>query len=75
MTQEEINELYAVIVKHAMEREFTKNQILAFLCTCLVGTMAESDMSETFADATYDRMKERFRSMRQRFRNQHEESR
>lgn len=61
MKQEQINEMWALLEKHAQEKNYKISQVLAFLSTCLVGTMAMHGYTEEFFDATCERMKVNFR--------------
>lgn len=60
MNDEEIKELHEILIKYAVEKRWRNSQILAFLTSTLVGTMAIQGYDQDFADSTFDLMKKRF---------------
>lgn len=57
-------ELHALIEEFCSNHQITQTQLLSFLATTLVRTMEIYGISEEFAEATFDRMKETFKKKR-----------
>lgn len=61
-SQQDINEIHALITDWAYRKGFDTPVILALLSTMMIGTMAMKGYDEDFADETFDLMKKKFRS-------------
>lgn len=59
--------LHAIIEKYVKDKNYTPSQVLSFLSSTFVGTMAMNGFSEEFFDATCERMKESFKEKRKSF--------
>lgn len=57
MTQEEINEVHALLLKWFVERDKKAHDIMAFLTSIWIGQMWLNGYDECFVDDTLKRMK------------------
>lgn len=64
MNQEQINELWQILEDHCQNKKYRPSQVMAFLSTCFVGTVAKHGYSQHFFDETCERMKVGFREKR-----------
>lgn len=64
LSQEQINEMHALLDNHGKEKGYRPTQMLAFLTSTFVGTMEMHGYSQDFMDRTCDMMKKKFREKR-----------
>ena len=58
---DDIYEMHKIRLKFFMDRKYTSSQVLAFLSSEFVGTLALHGCSEDFVKKTFDRMFEKFK--------------